>query len=1189
MVSPLNLYATKVFSEQPISLWALDEPVGYLSLITEDMQNLNSGWITGGVSGIVDATTDVLFNEKPPAAPFQDIFVNGVIEDAANPGLISFESSSPVASTSFSQDLGSFAIGFYAFTFDRTVQARLGYRYTKPNEEEVYEVIRLVNVPSSRQWAFISETFSMPESFESISFYVELFYQATEIEYQVAINGLSVGQWSEEFHTNSLGVFPQQLPEDVPISGFGVLAQPYGLQGKSGYYIVHENSLCALNSGMPLVFGSDSSTELRPNPEGPSLIIPAEGLFGDAARYQSRTFEVWISVQSNSMVARRIFGPLTTDDGVYVEKHSIKLKIGNSIGSYPIGYWDRPMLLDLRMTETSASLLINGEQVITLEVSADSITYQSESEDWLGFYSYDEDVPRIRIEAPSIYPYEVPAIVAKRRFVYGQGVDFPTNIKGLNNSAITYIDYAMSNYAKNFLYPQVGPWSGGIGENIVKGARALTLPEYKLPITKFNNKSNSDWLIDSYSANQNKISFRPNSSWGDTEGYLYFEKLGLLREDVKAFYALFDPVESGSRQELFSLENTSTGATMSIYIYDNSIHYSIAKLGALENIFYSAPIEDQLSPIMAGLDITLASRYFSSSIGSFFANKQSIKLYVGGTKLLQNTFTGAIKKIGLMSSRNLGKAKLFYNRAGLPIDSYNLNIGNMSYEDSIDNTIFGNDSEFWDLVTPEITASSLLEERNNRESHVATYTVVPKIFLGSYSLDISLDSYWESYLPLSYFGTYVKDQAGDPYFQLDFLQFNVGYPKFNIIENEKYSTKDVPVKTYISFQYLKSGANASYFSFVNTQSLDKSGVIRPRGEWINTKYEVLDDTVIYPPLGAAIENLAIVFHIEIQSDSADDKIEISSLGVASQALGYSPNKISTRFGTSIIPYKKSGSYFDYKNVEPFSIYKKSSPYLYLTSNSGMRLRGNYNNHNRNGLSLPINTNKASFFKVDLIQAMIRYDEQEFPVSPVQIFEIQSVDEYIKFFLVADSNNRKRGQIYAIDDSTGRLKSGLVYYINGVPVKRPILNLSQWATLAISFGPALNFEFSVGAIRFTSPLLFNNVSYYQTTELDEVQRFAYRKWTAVRSGIDNPIDWGYWSGEAYNQNDQIYQATDGFSWQEVLFLSESDAVLPDGRVIYQQFTGTSSIIIDTSSVLRVTSDPASAYSELTWSTSVNTPA
>jgi hypothetical protein len=1189
VVSPLNLYATRVFSEQPISLWALDEPAGYVSLISQDMQNINSGWTADGVSSIVDATTDVLFSEKPPAAPFDETFVNGMIEDLANPGLISFESSAPVSSSSFNQELGSFAIGFYAFTFDRTVQARLGYRYTKENEEDIYEVIRLVNIPSNRQWAFVSETFSLPESFESISFYIELFYQATEIEYQVAINGISVGQWSEEFHTNSLGVYPQELPADLPLSGFGIEAQPYGLQGDSGYYIVRNNTLCALNSGMPLVFGSDSSTELRPNPDGPSLIIPAEGLFSEGTQYQSRTFEVWISVQSNSMVARRIFGPLTTDDGIYVEKHSLKLKIGNSIGSYSIGYWDRPMLLDLRMTETRASLLVNGEQVITLEIDVDSVAYQSESEGWLGFYSYDQDVPRIRIEAPAVYPYEVPAIVAKRRFIYGQGVDFPTNIKGLNNSAITYVDYAMSNYAKNFLYPQVGSWSGGTGENIVKGSRSLTLPEYSLPITKFSNKSDSDWLTDSYDADQDVISFRPNSSWGDTEGYLYFEKLGLLREDVKAFYALFEPVETGSRQELFSLENTSTGATISIYIDDNSINYSITKLGASEQIFYSSPIEDQLSPIMAGLDIILASRYFSSSIGSFFANKQSIKMYVGGTKLLQNTFTGSIKKIGLMSSRNLGKTRLFYNRAGLPIDSYNLDIGNMSYDASIDNTLFGNDSEFWDLVTPETTASSLLATRNNRESHVATYTVVPKIFLGSYSLDLLLDSYWESYLPLSYFGTYVKDQAGDPYFELDFLQFNVGYPKFNVIENGKYSTDGVPVKTYVSFQYLKSGANASYFSFINTQDLDKSGIVRPRSEWINTKYEVLDDTIIYPPLGVAIENLAIVFHIEIQSDSADDKIEISSMGVASQALGHSPNRISTRFGTSVIPYKKAGLYFDYKNVEPFSIYKKSSPHLYLTSNSGIRLRGNYSNHNRNGLSLPINTNKASFFKVDLIQAMMRYDEQEFPISPVQIFELQSVDEYIKFFLVADSNNRKRGQIYAIDDNTGRLKSGLVYYINGVPVKRPILNLSQWATLAISFGPALNFEFSVGAIRFTSPMLFNNVSYYQTTELDEIQRFAYRKWTAVRSGIDNPLDWGYWSGEAYNEDDEIYQATDGFSWQEVLFLSESDAVLPDGKDIYQQFTGTSSVIIDTNSVLRITSDPSSAYSELTWSTSVNTPA
>ena len=1141
MATSLNLYATKVFGEQPISLWALDESVGYLALIPESMHNLNNGWTLSGISSVVDAKTSEQMIETPPREPFEGTFVNGIIENNTGSGLMSFVSTDPVLPTSLNLDMGSFAISFYSFAYDRAVQFRLGYRYTKPGSPDLYETIRLVNSPAARQWAFISETFALPDEFDELYFVVEISYTSSQIDYQIAINGINIGQWLEEFSTKQLGVNPVSLPASSGISGTGVLAQAYGLQGSPGYYLVSDNSLVAVNNGMPIVFGSENSTEIRPNVGGlPSLILPGEGLFNETSQYQARTFEFWATIQTNALTARKIFGPLQTDDGIYVEKHLIKLKVGKSISSHPIGSWDRPMLIDLRLAETRASLLINGKEVISLEIDTNSVVYQNSDSDWVGFYAYP-DLPRIRIEAPSIYPYEVPAIVAKRRFVFGQGVDVPTNIKGLNSSSITYIDYSMSSYTKNYIYPQIGLWSDGLGENLVKGSNALELPEYETPTPFFSNKTESEWLEDLYDRNELSISLRPNSGWNNTEGYLYFEKLGFLRDDVRAFYGVFESQDVTSLQTLFALENTSTGSILSVYLENGNIHYKLARLNQTDaTAFYSVPVS--AGKFYAGLDIIAAQ----TKVQTFFSNKQAIQVYVGGYKSLTNTFAGSILSVGFMSARNKERSESFSSITGLPL------------------------------------------EENSLDGFVASYTVVPKIFLGFYSLDISTDSYWEGYVPLTYFGTFVKDLNDDSYFDLDFLQFNIGYPKFNIFENKNYDTSGVPVKTFISFQYLKSGANANYFSFANTQPLSSTGVVRPQAEWPNTKYEVLDDTIIYPPVGVAIGSLAMVIHIEIQSTSAaEDNISIKSMAIASQVLGENANRITTRFGSSIIPYRRAGLYFDYKNVEPYSIYKKTSPHLYLTSNSGIRQRGTYNNHNRNGLSIPINTNKTSFFKADLFQMMIRYDEAEFPNSPVQIFEIQSNDKYIKFFLVADSNTLKRGQIYALDDTNGTLAAGIVYYINGVPVKRPILNLSQWSTLSVSFSPGLDFKDTPGAIRFTSPMLFNNVSYYQTTELDEIQRFAYRKWSAVRSGLDNPLEWAYWSGADYD-GEGPYQATDGSTWQEVLLLSEADPVLPDAEDVFKKFTGTSSVIVDSGSVLAISSDESSAYSDVSWTTSTTTP-
>ena len=115
-----------------------------------------------------------------------------------------------------------------------------------------------------------------------------------------------------------------------------------------------------------------------------------------------------------------------------------------------------------------------------------------------------------------------------------------------------------------------------------------------------------------------------------------------------------------------------------------------------------------------------------------------------------------------------------------------------------------------------------------------------------------------------------------------------------------------------------------------------------------------------------------------------------------------------------------------------------------------------------------------------------------------------------------------------------------------------------------------------------------MSYYQTTQLDEVQRFAYRKWSAVRSGIDNPLDWGYWSGKDQTSEGQVYEVSDGFTWQEVLFLAEADPTVPDATKIYRTYTGTASTIVDSVSSLRLGNYQSSVLRGISWTSSTTTP-
>jgi len=1172
MTTALNLYATKVFSEQPIALWALDDTVDYIALVSTENQDLNNWTFSGGT--VVNAKTSLSFSEDPPREPFENAFVNGVIESLGNGGVVSFTSPVALQPSDLNQDLGSFAIGAYFFTYDRVADVRMGYEYFDPEISETVEVIRNTTVPAERQWAFVSKTFKLPTSFEDLRFIIEVSFSSTATPYEFAVNAINIGQWAEEFHLESLGVFPENLPSGISLNSKAIPALPYGLEGANGYYLADDNELYAKNSGLPLVYGAFNSTVIFPNTNKPSLILPGFGFMNESGKYKNLTVEFWAKVQNNSLTSKRFFGPIASSDGLYVEGPFLKLKVGGQSASHFVGEWDRPMLFDLKMTPSQTTLILNGEEVLSIDINVTNTSFPSKfddsekDQDWLGFYAY-EDVPIIQLDCVGIYPYEVAAILAKRRWVYGQAVETPNNIKGLSPSSSMYIDYAFANYAKNYSYPRMGRWRNGVVENLVPDAPQLSLPNYSLPKIIFNNQSNAQWYSDieeEQGSSDFFISLKPNSSWDNTEGHILFESLNLLQDETRAFYGIFepDPLITGT-QVLFELKNENTGNSFVITLEDSVVRYiykTKTPSGEIkQEVIYLFYVED--SKFLVGMDVNRFINHFGKGLLSFFGTKQSIKVFVGGSSSFENTFAGKIYRLGYSTSRNLSKISEYFSSRGVPANYENVFD---LYEIPVEADGGDSETNFW---TFELDGGDPYDfEYPDPNSHLASYTLIPKVELGSYSLDIGVDSYWEDYLPLSYFGKYVSDLSEKTFFALDFLQLNIDYPKFDRFSNSKYDTSGSIVKTYVTFQTIASGANRPVSSFTNTIGLDRGGIVKPGNEWVNTKYEVLDDTIIYPPVGVNFKSLSINIHIEISNPGIiSNPIKIRSLKLSSQALGFSPNRIGTRFGAEIVPYRRVGKYFDYKSVNAFSIYKGSTPYLYNTSTSGIRLRGNFSTSESRGLSVPINNNLSTFFKVSSFQMALRYGEELFPETPVQIFEIKDKDKEIKFYLVSDSGSRKRGYIFAINGLTGQLETGITYNIDGRNVLRPVVNSSRWLMLGLAFQQPLDFAQSVGAFRITNPILINNLSYYQITPEDEAARFAYRKWFAVRSEPDNPLDWDYW---------------DESIWQEVLFLTEEEPTVIDPGKIYKQYTGTDRAIIGSDSILRFGNYKYNTYQNLRWS-------
>lgn len=125
------------------------------------------------------------------------------------------------------------------------------------------------------------------------------------------------------------------------------------------------------------------------------MIVPGKGFLNNVGRYKEYTAEFWIKVNSDATQSRRIFGPINDENGLYVDNGFLTLVIGNTYASHFVGEWFRPMLVHIRIIKKSVTVLLNGEEVISMAIDPATLDLQDEftnnkSNDWLGFYSYSD-------------------------------------------------------------------------------------------------------------------------------------------------------------------------------------------------------------------------------------------------------------------------------------------------------------------------------------------------------------------------------------------------------------------------------------------------------------------------------------------------------------------------------------------------------------------------------------------------------------------------------------------------------------------------------------------------------------------------------------------------------------------------------------------------------------------------------
>lgn len=1089
-----NLYSDRVFSEHPIALWSMDDDISYISLISNENRSLAS-W------SLVNSSISTYPQDLP--SPIQNSPSTYLVLDTSpdTPSAINVATLTSPDSLSFSamnQESNNFTVGAYVNITDPTyaysqqtssiISYEIGYRYFDEALSQFIENTKVLNVSRPYSWIFLSSTFSIPKPSGSFSLVIKVRYGAFNQPLFAAVSGIAVGQNSEEFIASKLGAERQPIPvamvnldqEVFGESPEAVFADQFGLGGQKGLYLIKDNSIMASMSGMPMVFGERNSVSIGTGPTSPAILFPSYGMLSNDGRYATYTCEFWIKPKKISSGYSKIFGPISLSSGIYLDGQSLVLIVGESQASYFLPNPNAPMLLTWIVTENRSSLSINGAVVLSVDFSSSDLSlYSSQQDSWLAFYqnpgvSFD-------IDCVSIYSYAVPSIVSKRRFAYGQAVDSPENANSYYPATSVVFDGASNRYSNNYSYPKIGRWEQGVTENLLVSSSSISSPVYSLPEISFKqgvSDSLKDWYSDIYD-DSGSGGLTKYFDFQDKVDFLYFKTLNILQEETKAFYVVFKINDYSNNEEvLLWLENQNLNQYFYVVQYSDKIIYRFFD-GVSEQTIHTEYFVDART-LFLGIDFDNISNTFSQSVRSFFANKSQISVYVGGYPNLsenKQTFTGGIYRIGISDQYNLEKISGVF--PSISIQSYQ--------ELTLDagGEYFGNDPLTWlDIADGGVVSSFSNSVVENMLSHVATYTLFPKFFPNRMQLDIATDSYWEDKIPLSYFGKFVKDSFGTDRYGLDFLQLSISN-SIAYLQDNSYDVDVSFMNTYVTFQDVNSDISNSYDYYQNTLTLNDDRLVSPGDEWITTKYQVVDGSIIYPPSGISFEDLFVVVHLEMISGGIyTSPMSVSNLRLSSQSLSsQGSNPITTKFGKQAYPFTRYGDSYNYASKNPLRISPDPEPYLYTNDGSGLRLVSDESISEIRGISIPVNESSGDSYQVGSIQMFLSFAQDEFPNSPTQIFEIEASNRHWKFFVERTSYSTSRARMYAVDSSTGLVNRNLGFYINGNLVADPVIAANDWNIIGVDFSEILNFYGTAGALRVVGPVSVNYVSYYEYVSAD----------------------------------------------------------------------------------------------------------
>jgi hypothetical protein len=280
--------------------------------------------------------------------------------------------------------------------------------------------------------------------------------------------------------------------------------------------------------------------------------------------------------------------------------------------------------------------------------------------------------------------------------------------------------------------------------------------------------------------------------------------------------------------------------------------------------------------------------------------------------------------------------------------------------------------------------------------------------------------------------------------------------------------------------------------------------------------------------------------------------------------------INTSNSGKFYPIVKNEDQYVYKRKIPIVIDTESSPYLYLSGNSGIEILPEIDENLRKGVSVPINETLKPAQEVVGMQMFLMYNESNSFTERKRIGKIFSSDDSYDIVLIPEEDG-KRAFFKIFDTYTGTEFINSRFFLNGKIVNSVVIEPLTWNYIAISFEKEDNeahypifLDQIIGEIEIYSGVKVDNIASFIELGAEKQELTSYDKW--------------------YDTDDDYWQVLSASStWIEVLNPQTLFITLLslDGEDIFNTYLGLSSVIGNDNSILDVNQDSLVVLNDISW--------